>query len=85
MPELFTVKTRTLPPTETKDKRVKVTRSDGPVGEYPWDHQYDAPEMHLAAVYKLVGPRPSHIVNVYQTGSDAMGYTYRVTIEERSA
>jgi hypothetical protein len=83
--QTITAVTRTLPPTDTEAKRVRVHTDEGAVAEYPWDHSQDAPEVHLAAVFKLIGPRPSHHVTVRQTGSDALGYTYLVKIEERPA
>jgi hypothetical protein len=84
--ESILVKTRTMPPTETKGKRVHVEGNDGRMAEYSWNHQYsDAPDMHLFAVNQLIGPRPSHTVTVQQISTQAMGYTYRVLIEERQA
>lgn len=82
--EIVLVKTHTRPPTNTKDKRVRVEANDGRLAEYAWNHNYsDAPDMHLHAVHLLIGPHPSHTVSVHQLSTHAMGYTYRVVIEER--
>lgn len=76
------ITTRTLPPTETTDKRVRVKSDDGTVAEYPWDHRYDAPEMHYHAARKVaVMENPDQEIVVVRSGEDgSMGYIFRAVI-----
>lgn len=75
------IHTRTLPPTQDKDKRVRVRIDDGTLAEYAWDHAYDAPEVHERAARKAVlASNPGAEVTITRKGSDAMGYTFRALI-----
>lgn len=72
------VKTRVLPPTDTQDKRVKVTYA-GQTLTVSWNHTMDAPEMHEYATRKLVESMEGKPVRLIQESHDEWGYTFRVT------
>ncbi len=76
-----TITTRTLPPTDTQGKRVRVKSQDGTVADYPWDHRFDTPEMpeHAARTLAVLGT-PNEPVTVQRIESNAMGYTFRALI-----
>jgi hypothetical protein len=80
------ITTRTLEPTLTRDKRIRVRSADGTVADYPWDHRYDAPEAHQEAARKVaVMENPNQEITMQRTGSDAMGYTFRAIIGRAEA
>jgi hypothetical protein len=82
----ITITTRTLEPTDTKPKRVRVKTSDGLDAEYPWDHAYDAPEVHEHAALKAARlGNPAATATAYRLVTAAMGYTFRVHIEDPTA
>lgn len=75
------IHTRTLPPTETKDKRVRVRSEAGTEADYPWDHRYDAPEMHYHAARKVaVMENPNQEITMFKVADTNMGYTFRAVI-----
>lgn len=77
----ITINTRTLPPTNTEPKRVRVRTSEGVEADYPWDHSHDAPEVHEnAARQAAVMGDPAAPVTLHRTGSGPMGYTFRALI-----
>lgn len=77
----YTIYTRTMPPTDTTDKRVSLDTEEGTHVVYPWDHAYDAPEVHENAALKVAEmENPGRQVTVQRTGSSALGYTFRATV-----
>jgi hypothetical protein len=75
------IETRTLPPTETKDKRVRVRSQDGTVADYPWDHRYDAHEVHYFAARKVaVMENPNQEITVVKSADADMGYVFLAVI-----
>jgi hypothetical protein len=77
--------TRTLPPTDNEGKRVAVKSKDGGTAVYPWDHRYDAPEMHEYAASKVAKmENPGKAITMRCVRSDAMGYGFHAQIEEIS-
>lgn len=78
------INTRTMPPTERTEKRVRVRTSEGALAEYSWDHSYDAPEVHERAARRILG-EPDEAVTIQRTGSHEMGYTFRALIGDADA
>lgn len=75
------ITTRTLPPTDNEGKRVRAMSVHGTVADFPWDHSYDAPEMHEHAARKVAEmENPGEPVTMKRNGSTAMGYTFRAVI-----
>lgn len=79
----YKIQTRTLPPIESKGKRVHVDSAAGLSTTHPWDHAYDAPEVHENAARKVAeAENPGEKITVQRIGTNAMGYTFRVIIGE---
>lgn len=79
----YNIQTRTLPPTSTEAKRVHVDSALGLSATYPWDHAYDATEVHENAARKTAeAENPGKKVTLYRVDSRAMGYTFRAVIGE---
>lgn len=79
----YNIQTRTLPPTERKDKRVHVDSALGLSATHPWDQRYDAPEVHENAARKVAEAEcPGEKITLQRIDSGAMGYTFRAIIGE---
>lgn len=79
----YNIQTRTLPPTSTEAKRVHVDSALGLSATYPWDHAFDAPEVHENAARKTVeAENPGEKITLYQVDSGALGYTFHAVIGE---
>lgn len=75
------ITTRTLPPTETKDKRVRVRSENGTEADYPWDHRYDTDAMHENAARKLtMMEHPNRPITMYVVETTDMGYVFRAAV-----
>lgn len=81
--QTFRITTRTIPPTDTKGKRVHVRSDNGAIAEYPWDHSKDAPEVHEAAAIKLARlGNPDAKITAHRIDTTALGYRFRVFVGE---
>jgi hypothetical protein len=80
----ITITTRTLPPTDTEGKRVRVRTSEGFEADYPWDHAYDTPEVHDKVARQSVAlGSPARTIEAFNlTESTAMGYTFTATVDD---
>lgn len=75
--------TRTLPPTDTEPKRVRVRTTDGYSADYLWDHGYDGPEVHKNAARQAatLGKPDATVTALHRIHEDSLGYTFRATVE----
>jgi len=79
----YNIQTRTLPPTETKGKRVHVDSAAGLSATHPWDYAYDAPEVHENAARKVAeAENPGEQITLQRIDSGTMGYTFRAIVGE---
>jgi hypothetical protein len=75
------IKTRTLPPTDTEGKRVRVRSQDGGEAVYPWDYSHDDDQVHEEAARKVaMMENPDQPVTLQLTDIDGMGRTFRAVI-----
>lgn len=78
----YTITTRTIPPTETAPKKIRLRSEDGSDTYYPWDHSLDAPEAHEAgALHLATVENHGRTVTVERTTVGAMGYEFRVSVD----
>lgn len=75
------ITTRTLPPTETKDKRVRVRSENGTEADYPWDHRYDVDLVHENAARKVaVMEYPDQEITMHRIETTELGYVFRAAV-----
>lgn len=79
----YNIATRTIAPTATRDKRVRVDSALATANFYPWDHTVPEEEVHMNVARRVAeNENPEDAVRVELLRISATGYTFRVTVGE---
>lgn len=76
------IRTRAIPATDTKPRKITVTSEEFGQITTEWDHA--APDAHEAAVGRLLLGHGIRAYALTKIGQYAAGYSYRVVVPEQS-